>query len=126
ELAAFALRLARSARESLLAEERRRAVARRPVAVRPPRDPGRAAALAELRAASAAHAAATADGSRTPDDLAASAERLSRLERAVQTMARGQAAAARTPRWDPADVPLALVRLADALGTRTLLELVRI
>ncbi|GLW66698.1 CHAT domain-containing protein [Actinomadura rubrobrunea] len=126
ELAGFALRLARSARETLLAEERRRAVARRPVAVRPPRDPSRAAALAELRAASAAHAAATADGALAPADLAASAERLARLERAVQTATRARAAAARVPPWDPADVPLALMRLPDALGDRALLELVRI
>jgi hypothetical protein len=126
ELAAFGLRLARSARELLLAEERRRAVARRPVAVRPPRDPARAAALAELRTASAAHTAATADGSLTADELAASAERLCRLERSVQSMARAGRRSAEGACRDPAEVPPALARLPDALGDRALLELVRI
>jgi hypothetical protein len=126
ELAAFGLRLARSARELLLAEERRRAVARRPVGVRPPRDPSRAAALADLRAASAAHAAAVAGG-RCPDSLVASARRLSRLEERVQAMARTQPSPPPPTRsWDPAEVPLGMVRLADALGEQALVELVRI
>lgn len=84
ELADLGLRLARSARELLAAEERRRAVARRPVSVRPPQDPERAIALAELRTASAEHAAATARG----EDPRLLAERIIRLEATIRTSTR--------------------------------------
>src|SRR5690606_39620402 len=61
ELSELGLGLARSAAELLAVEVRRRAIAR-PVRVRPPRDPGRAAALTALRVLSVEHTAGVARG----------------------------------------------------------------
>ncbi|RAY10986.1 CHAT domain-containing protein [Actinomadura craniellae] len=116
ELARLGLRLARSGRELLVAEERRRALLRRPRAVRPPADPHRAALLAELRRVSAEHAAATARG----EDAAPAAGRLLRLESALRAHARrSPGPAAGTGR--PGDVAGELVR---ELGDRALVEFV--
>ncbi|MFC9972902.1 CHAT domain-containing protein [Spirillospora sp. NPDC127200] len=116
ELADLALELARSARELLTVEERRRTIARRPLAVRPPRCPDRAAAFAELRTLSTQHAEAVAQG--RPDT--ARAERLARLEARIRTRSLGNPAPARQTRR------LQIPRLAAALEDRALLELVRI
>ncbi|MFV2176842.1 CHAT domain-containing protein [Actinomadura sp. LOL_011] len=115
EPAELGLGLARSARELLAVEERRRAIAR-PVRVRPPADPERAAALAELRARSGRRTAAIARGvpPPRPADLAA-------LEAAVR---------ARTRRRSPAAAPSGrtpgVTEVAAALGGRALVELVGI
>src|SRR5690606_41251887 len=61
ELSELGLGLARSAAELLAVEERRRAIAR-PARVRPPRDPGRAAALTGLRVLSVQHQAGRPGG----------------------------------------------------------------
>ncbi|MFB4317974.1 CHAT domain-containing protein [Actinomadura sp. 21ATH] len=111
ELAAFGLRLARSARELFLAEERRRAAAR-PVSLRPPRDPVRAAALSELRALSARHAAARAQDAPPAE--------VSRLEESIRARARTRSGEA------GARVPLDAARLEAELGGRTLVEFVRV
>ncbi|MDL4775083.1 MULTISPECIES: CHAT domain-containing protein [Thermomonosporaceae] len=116
ELADLGLRLAGSARELLGVEERRRAVARRPVAVRPPRDPVRAAALAELRTLSGEHTGAAARG-RAP---AALSERLVRLEARIRADTRSRPAAG--PAW----VSQGTAGIIAALGERVLLELIRV
>ncbi|GAA3926281.1 CHAT domain-containing protein [Actinomadura viridis] len=117
ELAGLGLRSARSARELLSAEERRRALAR-PASLRPPRDPVRAAALAELRTLSARHTAAVAQGRAPETGLSA---RLAEAEAAVQARTRrrqGEGAAGRTsPR---------IRHVMSALGRRVLVELVRV
>ncbi|XVQ09026.1 CHAT domain-containing protein [Spirillospora sp. CA-255316] len=115
ELADLGLHAARSPRELLSAEERRRALAR-PASLRPPRDPVRAAALSELRALSARHAAALAHG-QAPDD--ALSGRLERLEDSIRarTRSRSGGGAAQWP---------ALAGLASALGRRVLVELIRV
>ncbi|HEU5160708.1 MAG TPA: CHAT domain-containing protein [Streptosporangiaceae bacterium] len=95
ELAALGLRLARTGRELLAAEERRRAIASRPPAVRPPADPGHAATLAELRRVSRAHTEAVAAGTGDVDDLTA---RLVRLEAQARACARTRPGAAARPR----------------------------
>ncbi|REE95428.1 CHAT domain-containing protein [Thermomonospora umbrina] len=119
DLAELGLTLARTPRELLAAEERRRAMARRTDAVRPPADPVRARALAELRAASADHATATARG----DHPAATAARLSGLESAIRAAARRRSPpAGRTSRPIPCRVPA----LVDALGERAFIELIRV
>jgi tetratricopeptide (TPR) repeat protein len=115
DLADLGLRQARSGRELLAAEERRRAIAWRPAALRPPADPRRAAALTELRRLSAEHAAATAAGR----DVRETADRLVRLEAAVRTTARTRAGGgtrASRPRIE---------ELTDALGARAFVELIR-
>ncbi|WP_245679424.1 CHAT domain-containing protein [Actinomadura hibisca] len=116
ELADLALRLARSARELLTVEERRRTIARRPLAVRPPRCPDRAAAFAELRTLSAQHAEGVARG-RADSALAA---RLTRLEAEIRTQSLRNPAPARQAQR------LKIPQLAAALGDRGLLEFVRI
>ncbi|GAA2584723.1 CHAT domain-containing protein [Actinomadura fulvescens] len=100
ELAALGLQLARSARELLAAEERQRALARRPLTARAS-DPERAALLTELREAVT-----------TPD-------RLDELESRIRTTTRRRAVT--HPPYSPG-VPV----LIDALGDRVLLEYVRI
>ncbi|MFI0350582.1 CHAT domain-containing protein [Actinomadura sp. 9N407] len=111
ELAEFGLRMARSARELFLTEERRRASVR-PVSLRPPRDPARAAALSELRALSAQHAMAVAQDE-TPGRLAV-------LEAKIQARTRTR------PGGRRAHIPLQSAELMSALGDRALLELIRI
>ncbi|SEG14977.1 CHAT domain-containing protein [Thermomonospora echinospora] len=118
DLAALGLDLARSARELLAAEERRRAIARRAVAVRPPADPQRARALAELRVASAEQAAAVARGEEPPHG----ARRLARLEAAVRTATRRHSPARGRSRPRPAGA----AALVAALGDRALVELVQV
>lgn len=118
ELAALGLELARSARQLLAAEERRRAVARRVTAVRPPADPQRAQALTRLRAAAAEHAAAVARGA----DPLPTARRLARLEAAVREASRRHSPSGAPPRPRLAGVPA----LTAALGERALVELVRV
>ncbi|MGI5164046.1 CHAT domain-containing protein [Spirillospora sp. CA-253888] len=118
ELADLALRLARSTGELLAVEERRRTIARRPLAVRPPRCPDRAAAFAELRTLSAQHAQAVALGRPDP----ARAARLARLEARIRTRSLGNPAPAPARRTRRLQIP----RLAAALEERGLLELVRI
>ncbi|WP_433335776.1 CHAT domain-containing protein [Spirillospora sp. CA-294931] len=115
ELAELGLRLARSARELLTAEERRRAVAR-PAAVRPPSDPEQAAALRELRSVSSRHTAEIARGRPSR----ALADRLAALEATVR---------ARTLRRSPDPGRSAwpgIPALSAALGDRVLFELVRV
>ncbi|POM22740.1 CHAT domain protein [Actinomadura rubteroloni] len=115
DLAALGLELAGTAADLLAGEERRRALARRPVAVRPPRDPARAAALAEIRTLSARQAAATAETAACP----ILERRLLRLEAALRA-----GALRRTPERTPA--PPSLRALSAALDGRVLVELVRI
>ena len=117
ELADLGLHAARSPGELLEAEERRRALAR-PASLRPPRDPVRAAALAELRALSARRAAELAEGGACAPDLPGRLVRLESLIR-VRTWSRrpGQGSARRRPA--PAD-------LVSALGGRLLVELVQV
>lgn len=115
ELAGLGLGLARSAEELLAVEERRRAIAR-PVRVRPPRDPERAAALTALRALSADHTADTARGgvpSALSPDLAA-------LEARIRSRTRLRPSGASPPR------PAEAGEIAAALGDRALVELVAI
>lgn len=115
ELAGLGLTLARSARELLGVEERRRAIAR-PVRVRPPKDPERAAALARLRAFSVERTGDTArggPGTPVPGDMAA-------LEATVRARTRRRpsgASAGRSPGF---------ARVAAALGDRALVELVAV
>ncbi|HEV7930760.1 MAG TPA: CHAT domain-containing protein [Actinomadura sp.] len=116
DLADLGLRQAGSARELLAAEERRRAIACRAPAVRPPADPRRAAALAELRRVSAELATATGAG----HDTREMTERLGALEAAVRTNARtaaGTSARSPRPRLD---------ELAEALADRALVEYITI
>ncbi|MBC6463725.1 CHAT domain-containing protein, partial [Actinomadura sp. HBU206391] len=118
DLAGLGLRQARSGRELLAAEERRRAIACRPPSLRPPADPRRAAALAELRRVSAEHTEATAAGHGTRD----TADRLVRLEAAVRATARTRSVpgtGARSPR-------ARVEELTGALGHRALVEFVRL
>ncbi|MFC4912658.1 CHAT domain-containing protein [Actinomadura gamaensis] len=118
DLTELALRLSRSARELLIADERRRALARRPVAVRPPRDPRRAAALAELRLLSSAHALATSRG----EPAVALNERMAELETSIRAGAHSISPSSRSAAQN---VP-GLRELSEALGDRMLLQLVRI
>lgn len=115
ELAGFGLGLAGAAGELLAVEERRRAIAR-PVRVRPPRDPGRAAALAALRALSAGHTAGTAQGG-APSALSAD---LAELEARVRSRTRRRPPGASTPR------SAKVAELAAALGDRALVEMIAI
>ncbi|GAA2414014.1 CHAT domain-containing protein [Actinomadura vinacea] len=115
ELAGLALHAARSPRELLSAEERRRALAR-PASLRPPRDPARAAALSELRALSARHAAALAHD-QAPDT--ALTDRLARLETSVQARIRRRSGGGPAGRPD-------IGRLTAALGQRALVELIQV
>ncbi|QKW40781.1 CHAT domain-containing protein [Actinomadura sp. NAK00032] len=113
ELAGLGLGLARSAEELLAVEERRRAIAR-PVRVRPPADPERAAALAALRALSTDHTADTARGGGpsvlAPDMVA--------LEARIRSRTRRRPSGAAPPRTADA------AEIAAALGGRVLVELV--
>jgi hypothetical protein len=121
DLAALGLRLARTGRELLAADERRRAIALRPPAVRPPADPGHAAALAELRRVSRAHTEAVAAGTENVEDLMA---RLVRLESRVRAGARTRPGAAHRP---PAGgESRTAADLTAALGDRVFVQLVRI
>ncbi|WP_240809762.1 CHAT domain-containing protein [Actinomadura sp. WMMA1423] len=114
ELAELGLRLSVSARELLAVEERRRAIAR-PVRVRPPRDPERAAALAALRALSVDRTADTARGGAptAPADLA-------ELEGRIRERTRRRPSGASPGR------PAAAGAVAAALGDRALVELIAI
>jgi tetratricopeptide (TPR) repeat protein len=122
DLAALGLRLARTGRELLAADERRRAIASRPPAVRPPADPGQAAALAELRRVSRAHTEAIAAGAGDIEGLTA---RLVRLESQVRacTRTRPGAAGRRPPTRGESRTA---ADLAAALGDRVFVQLVRI
>ncbi|CNE37996.1 Predicted ATPase [Mycobacterium tuberculosis] len=115
ELAELGLGLARSARDLLAVEERRRAIAR-PVRVRPPRDPERAAALAALRALSIDHTADTARGG-VPSVLLPD---LAGLEARIRSRTRRRPSGACPPR--SAEV----AEIAAALGGRALVEMVAI
>ncbi|MEO3827870.1 CHAT domain-containing protein [Actinomadura sp. B10D3] len=115
ELAAFGLGLAGSARELLAVEERRRAIAR-PVRVRPPRDPERAAALTALRALSVDHTADTARGGAG----SAPSGGMAGLEAAIRARTRRRPSGASPPRSGAA------TEVAAALGDRALVELVDI
>ncbi|WP_433473344.1 CHAT domain-containing protein [Spirillospora sp. CA-142024] len=112
ELAELGLRLAGSARELLAVEERRRAIAR-PVRVRPPKDPERAAALTELRSLSAGHTADTACGG-APSVLSAD------LEARIRAQTRRRPSGALPPR------SAAATEIAAVLGDRALVELIAI
>ncbi|WP_051469045.1 CHAT domain-containing protein [Actinomadura oligospora] len=118
DLTCLALRLSRSARELLQADERRRALARRPVAVRPPRDRRRAAALSELRMLSGAHARATSRG----EPASALTERMAELESSIRAGAHSLSPSTRSTVASPVGVH----ELSSALGTRGLLQFVRI
>ncbi|MFA1545760.1 CHAT domain-containing protein [Actinomadura chokoriensis] len=116
ELAEFGLGLARSAREVLDVEERRRAIAR-PVRVRPPKDPERAAALATLRVLSVDHTADTARGG-VPSALSPDvAELEARIRSRTRRRPSGASAAPRSAGTS---------EIAAALGERALVELVAI
>ncbi|GAA1854659.1 CHAT domain-containing protein [Actinomadura bangladeshensis] len=115
ELAGLGLGLARSARELLAVEERRRAIAR-PVRVRPPRDPERAAALAALRALSVDHTADTARGG-VPSVLLPD---MAGLEARIRARTRRRPSGAAPPRSVEA------TGIAAALGDRALVEMVAI
>ncbi|MQY08279.1 CHAT domain-containing protein [Actinomadura macrotermitis] len=115
DLAELGLGLARSARELLAAEERRRAIAR-PAAIRPPRDRGHAAALAELRTLSTEQTTATARGGHCP----ILAGRLARLESTVRDES------LRRPGAPAPRARLDMTELAGALADRVLVEFVRI
>ncbi|WP_329087679.1 CHAT domain-containing protein [Actinomadura citrea] len=122
ELAELGLRLAGSARELLAVEERRRAIAR-PVRVRPPKDPGRAAALTALRALSVDRTADTARGGAPPApgaDPAAREARLTALEAKIRERTRRRPSGASPGR------PAAAGAVAAALGDRALVELIAI
>ncbi|MGK5554911.1 CHAT domain-containing protein [Actinomadura kijaniata] len=117
ELADLGLSLSRSARELLSLEERRRALLRRPHEPGPPRDGERAAALARLRALSRSRTATAADGEPAPGLF----RRLNALE--------GEIRAERYRRPAPRSGPPSRAgtpELAEALGGRVLVELVRI
>ncbi|MEU5882212.1 CHAT domain-containing protein [Spirillospora sp. NPDC047279] len=114
ELATLGLHLARSARELLTAEERRRTLARRPLSAHSS-TPERAALLTELRNVSTRHFALSARGE--PSGLT---ERLASLETELRALTRRH----RTdhPQSRTATIPA----LTTALGDRTLLELIQI
>ncbi|WP_240487349.1 CHAT domain-containing protein [Actinomadura flavalba] len=118
DLAEFGAKLARTPRELLDAEERRRSIVRRLVAVRPPPDRARAETLATLRSLSAAQTTATARGAFCP----VLAERLTRLEAGLRATALHRDA----PPTQGPPPRLNVERLAAALGERVLVELVRI
>ncbi|MFA1543978.1 CHAT domain-containing protein [Actinomadura monticuli] len=115
ELAELGLALARSARELLAVEERRRAIAR-PVRVRPPGDPERAAALTALRALSADHTADTARGG-VPSVLSPD---MADLEARIRSRTRRRPSGASPPRSAEA------AEIAAALGDRALVEMIAI
>lgn len=115
ELAGLGLDLAHSARELLAVEERRRAIAR-PVRVRPPRDPERAAALTALRALSVDHTADTARGG-APSALV---PEMADLEARVRSRTRCRPSGASPPRSAEA------TEIAAALGDRVLVEMIEI
>lgn len=109
ELAQLGLCAARTPRELLSVEERRRALAR-PASLRPPRDQAQAAALTELRALSARRASVLAqDG--IPE--ASLSERLTQLETSIR---RRHQSKAHLPGLD----------LFSALEDRALVEFLRI
>ncbi|RMI46419.1 CHAT domain-containing protein [Actinomadura harenae] len=116
DLTALALRLSRSARELLQADERRRALARRPVAVRPPRDQRRAAALAELRMLSGARAHATSRG----EPAQTLTERMAELESSIRAGTHSLSPSIRST----ATGPVGIHELGSALGQRGLLQFV--
>ncbi|MBA9004426.1 CHAT domain-containing protein [Thermomonospora cellulosilytica] len=116
DLAELGLRLARTGRALLAAEERRRAIARRVTAVRPPADPERAAALTRLRTAAAEHAAATARG----EDTVRLGRRLARLEAQVSALVR------RSPSGGAPARAAGAADVIEALGSRALIELIRV
>ena len=120
ELAALGLRLARTGRELLAADERRRAIALRPPAVRPPAEPGHAAALAELRRVSRAHTEAVAAGIGDVDDLTT---RLVRLESHVRACARTRPGSVRRSAGSESRIA---ADLAGALRDRVFVQLARI
>ncbi|MEV5826196.1 CHAT domain-containing protein [Spirillospora sp. NPDC052242] len=122
ELAGLGLVLARSARELLAVEERRRAIAR-PVRVRPPADPERAAALTELRVRSGEHTAATARGVPAPHPA-----ELAALEAAVsaRTRRRSPTAPVSGSRAAPSGRTPGATEIAAALGERALVELIAV
>ncbi|TDD85790.1 CHAT domain-containing protein [Actinomadura rubrisoli] len=115
ELADLGLGLARSARELLAIEERRRAAAR-PAGVRPPKDPERAAALAALRALSIEHTADTARGG-GPSVLSGE---LAELEARVQAHTRRRMPDGPSPR------SAGTTQVVAALGARALVELIAV
>ncbi|NDU77488.1 CHAT domain-containing protein [Actinomadura sp. DSM 109109] len=122
ELAELGLRLAGPARELLAVEERRRAIAR-PVRVRPPRDPERAAALTALRALSADGTADTARGGAVPApraDPAGLEAELTALEARIRERTRRRPSGASPGR------AAGTAELAAALGDRALVELIAI
>ncbi|MFG2003117.1 CHAT domain-containing protein [Spirillospora sp. NPDC048911] len=112
ELAALGHHLARSARELLTAEERRRGLARLPLTARTA-DPERAALLTELRETSARHTTLTAGG-RSP-----SSTRLDELESKIRTTTRRRSVT--HPSYNPG-----LPAVISALGDRALVEYVQI
>ncbi|MCW2903257.1 MAG: Tetratricopeptide 4 [Streptosporangiaceae bacterium] len=116
DLADLGLRQAGSGRELLAAEERRRAITGRPAAVRPPADPLRAAALADLRRVSAELTSATAAGASTRELV----RRLTALEAEVRTEARTRVGSVGRP------VAPRLDRLTGTLEDRGLVQFVRI
>lgn len=118
DLTGLALRLSRSARELLHADERRRALARRPVAVRPPRNKRRATALAELRRLSGAHALAISHGEPARD----LAERMAELESSIRAGAHSLSPSSS----GTAASPPGIRELSEALKERALLQFVRI
>ncbi|MEV5572859.1 CHAT domain-containing tetratricopeptide repeat protein [Spirillospora sp. NPDC052269] len=118
DLTCLALRLSRSARELLQGDERRRGLARRPVAVRPPRDPRRAAALSELRMLSGAHAHATSRG----EPAGALTERMAELESSIRAGTHSLSPSVRNTVASPPGTS----ELSNALGERGLLQFVRI
>ncbi|MBC6465134.1 CHAT domain-containing protein [Actinomadura alba] len=118
DLAGLGLRQARSGRELLAAEERRRAITCRPASVRPPADPRLAAALADLRRASAEHTEATATGHGSRE----TADRIPHLEAAVRASARTRPGAGAGTRTSPPRI----AELTEALGHRALVEFVRL
>ncbi|MEU8121199.1 CHAT domain-containing protein [Spirillospora sp. NPDC049024] len=115
ELAELGLRLSGSARELLAVEERRRAIAR-PVRVRPPKDPERAAALTALRALSVDRTADTARGG-APSAAAAD---LAELEDRIRERTRRRPSGASPGR------PATAGAVAAALSDRALVELIAI
>ncbi|GAA1541596.1 CHAT domain-containing protein [Actinomadura kijaniata] len=117
ELADLGLSLARSARELLSLEERRRTLLRRPHEPGPPRDSDRAAALARLRALSRSRTATTADGEPAPDLF----RRLNALEGEIRTERYRRPA----PRAEPS-TRAGTPEVAAALGERVLVELIRV
>lgn len=110
ELAELGVRLARGPRALLVAAERGRAIADRPPAVRPPRDRRLAGLLAELRRVSA----------EVPDRPALLAAQ-THLEEAIRARTRRLSSSREAVRGWAWLVPA----LADALGDRVFVELIR-